>query len=171
LSTTPDLDRRIEVRFSGWMLGLSNLPGAILIYFGTLFDPPGVGLLLFILGGLAVGWGVFWILASLDRRPLMVVAPDGIHLPIADAFFRYDEIEVWASRPIVRGEDDGRHHVFALQGRPRVYLDLDWWARLRSVRANTLLTGDLCFDERFITVSAKDLAGAIQARIDRATSG
>jgi len=170
LSGPADLDRRIEVRFQGFCIGCMNL-AAIPLFYLLLQLPMAAAFVFLVILGLAIAYGLFYLLATFDRRPLMIVAPEGIYLPVAgDAFFRYDEIEVWAERVRLRREGEGRYDVFSLQGRPRVYLELGWWGWLREVRANTLLDGDLCFDERYIDINAGKLAAEIQARIDRATA-
>lgn len=170
MSDPADLDQRIEVRFQGFCMGCMNL-GLIPLFYLFLQLPMAVAFVFLVIFGLGIAYSLFYLLASFDRRPLMIVAPEGVYLPVVgNVFLRYDEIEVWAERVRLRGEGEGRYDVFALQGRPRVYLELGWWAWLRTVRANTLLDGDLCFDERFIDINAKKLAAAIQARIDRAAA-
>jgi hypothetical protein len=171
MSGLADLDQRIEVRFNGLRAIWANLlllpPIWLLLHFpfyvGYLFLIP-------LCAGFAIG--LFFILATFDRRPLMVIAPEGIHVPAAgDLFLPYDEIETWVDKSRShRPRWESHLYTLSLQGRPRIHVELGWWARLRRVESNGLLGGDLLFEQRFIDVDVERLAAMIQARIDRATA-
>lgn len=158
-----DPEGRIEVRFSG--LGSGCVALMLAPFPGLLATLPGSGihLLLAVSCGLIAAYGLTLIVATYWRlRPIMIVAPEGIYLPIAgDEFLSYDRVEVWTEMLGVRRPCPW---AFSLQSRPRTWLDMPWWTRIWMVRANTSVRGDLVLDERFISVRAKPLAAAIEAR-------
>src|SRR6185312_14781302 len=75
---------------------------ALAVFPGLLATLPGSGLqLAFATGfGTLVAYGLFLIVTTFTHaKPIMIVAPEGIYLPIAgDAFLTYDCVEIWAER-------------------------------------------------------------------------
>jgi hypothetical protein len=95
---------------------------------------------------------------TLDRRPLMTITPDGLILHVADeVFLKHDEMDFWVEE---RRANHQRWSTFSIQGKPRVHLDIGFWARVNQIKANTLLDGDLCLDETRLDCSANDIAVA-----------
>lgn len=158
----------LAVRFSGVFFGLGLSPFVLFLGGLAWFFPP-----IQALAGIAcAGFGTAMLLmigGSFDRRPLLVVEPEGVRLPCAgNVLLGYDEIDVWAER--WGTGSSGRYWTFSLQGRPRRFLELSWWAWLRFVRVNTLINGDIFLDARLINIDPEKLAALIQARIDRAAA-
>lgn len=155
----------VPVRFSGVRTGLGLLPWVVVLGGFLLFFWPIPMLGGIVVAGFAVA-ALLLIAGSFDRRPLLVVEPEGVRLPCAgNVLLGYDEIEVWAEEYKSRND---RYWTFSLQRRPRLFLELSWWARLRFVRVNKLVEGDIVLDSRILSIHPRDLAALIQERIDRA---
>jgi len=114
--------------------------------------------------GIPVAWMLFRLLAMIDRRPLLVVEPQGVRLPCAGgAFFAAADIDaVWVEEV---GTRRNRSRFLCIQFRPRSHIDLSLWAWLRGVRANTLLQGDICFDEALVDAGAGGVAGLMGQKL------
>jgi len=148
----------VIVRYSKWSLLPFVFPGALLWMLGITLIATGAGVLVYVAAIFILPFLMIAFARTLDRRPLMTITPDGITLHVAgEIFLKHDEMDFWV-------EERRAHHqrwaTFSIQGKPRSHLDIGFWARVNQIKANTLLDGDLCFDETRLDCSANDIATA-----------
>jgi hypothetical protein len=117
--------------------------------------------------GAATIYGMILIVLTFGQKPLMIVAPEGIYLPVAgDTFLTYSEVEVWSKRVLINSDRRGEYGL-SLRVCPRRWLDIDWRAKLCGIRANTATDGDLYLLDRYINLSARDVASVVELNIAR----
>lgn len=170
MGEAPNPGANVEVRFSALGCGCTALMVAVFPALLAAVPHSGIRLILATSSVLIVAYGLFLIVATFaGSKPILIVTPEGIQLPIAgDVFIAYDCVEVWAD-PMQAGWIHPKSlrpdpWTFSLQQRPRTQIDIPWWTWIWMARANTLIGGDLLLDERFISMDARDLVAVIEAR-------
>jgi hypothetical protein len=132
------------------------------------------------IGGLSTFWPLTGILAvaalysaamaalALDRRPMFVIGESGICLPcLDDEIIAFDDLDsFWFTLHVDRSANPGgsRRWSLSLQCRPRRDIPRPLWARLRDIRTNTLLEGDVRFDCRYLSASEIKIAEQLKSR-------
>ena len=148
----------VVVRYSRWSLLHFVFPGVLLLTLCSTLISTNASGLVYVIAIFTLPFLLIAFARTLDRRPLMTIMPDGITLHVADqVFLKHDELDFWVED---RRAQRQRWSTFSIQGKPRLQLDIGFWARVNQIKANTLLDGDLCLDESLLDCSAKDIAAA-----------
>jgi len=105
---------------------------------------------------------------AIDRRPMLVIGESGMRLPwLDDKIIDFDDLDsFWFTLHVDRGADPSgrRWWSLSLQCRPRRDIPRPLWARLRDIRTNTLLEGDVRFDCRHFSASEIEIAEQLKCR-------
>ena len=150
----------VIVRYSKWALLSCVTPVALLLLIGSMLNALGADSLAYLFWVLTLPIILFGLARLLDRRPLMTIMPEGIALHVADeVFLTYDQIEYWIED---RHVSHRRWATFSIQFKPRFPLSIEIWARLNNITTNTLLDGDICFDDSLLDCDASDIAAACE---------
>jgi hypothetical protein len=105
---------------------------------------------------------------AIDRRPMLVIGEWGICLPwLDDEIIAFGDLDsFWFTLHVDRSANPGgsRWRSLSLQCRPRRDIPRPLWARLRDIRTNTLLDGDVRFDCRYFSASEIEIAEQLKCR-------